>query len=417
MTSWQGLITPIPIPSTFNVKKQGKIVETGDLTYVELFCGAGGMSIGMRRAGLKCVLAVDINELAIANYENYFKDGVGTVASVRDLDKDRILDLARRATGIDLDSMPLMVAGPPCQGFSLNGHRNVMDDRNSLVDDYLRIIDEMQPTYFLMENVLGILSMLRPPNKKHPEQDELVVDWISKKIRKMGYQYKMAKIHSHLYGDPQRRTRIIFAAWKDGHAPIVFPPRPSRGNMPYIDLFGNRIPGPMTVREAFDGIDRTWHCPTCDATTEHGIIELRSHGTVVKCLACAEQRELPDGIARNNILVYESGDDFIERLKSVKPGAGLYDNYSSAYRRLFLDKPAFTVKENHGAMFIHPVEDRMISIREMISLQSFPNDYVFVGPSKDVIKLIGNAVPCHMAEALGHVVFDAWNRDVVSHSS
>ncbi len=110
----------------------------------------------------------------------------------------------------------------------------------------------------------------------------------------------------------------------------------------------------------------------------------------------------------NQVMVYNSGEEFIERIKMVKQGDGLYgDKFRSAYRRLHWNKPSPTAKENHGAMFIHPSEHRMINVREFASLQSFPHDYEFIGIPKNVIKIIGNAIPCLTAEVLGKMFKDA----------
>lgn len=415
MESWQGMDYHGPVSvyrQDVSAAARSAGNKTADATYIEFFSGAGGMSVGLKRAKMKCLLAVDINPLAVENYNNYFKEGNSIVADIMGIDKKFVEDFLEERRDCLMDLLAV-VGGPPCQGFSMDGYRNVMDERNSLVGEFLRIVAEIKPRYFLMENVVGILSMLRPVEREGMPQ-ERVVDWIGRRIKQAGYQYKMAKIHSHHYGDPQKRARVIFAGWRNGTSALAFPPRPTHADTAIMDLFGNKIPSARTVRDAFEGIDKKWHCPKCDGVTEHDLVEVRSSGTVVRCKACSAARELPDKDARNNLLVYESGPAFIERIKKVKQGSSVYDNYSSSYVRLFYDKPARTVKENHGAPFLHPVEDRMISVREMASLQSIPEDYIFTGRGKDIIKLIGNAVPCKMAECLGRMIVRAASLDATS---
>ncbi len=180
-------------------------------TYIDVFSGGGGLSIGMENAGFRCLLAIDIEELAVTNYNHNLRDKVAVEYNIRELNKNKIIELINEKNpNLKKINVNAVVGGPICKGFSSDGNRDVMDERNSLVDEFFRIVDEMKPDYFLMENVKGILSMYRPDGKK------LVTEWIEETVNKMGYNLKYKLLYSHHYGDPQKRPRVFFVGWKEG---------------------------------------------------------------------------------------------------------------------------------------------------------------------------------------------------------
>lgn len=322
------------------------------------------MSLGFERAGFTCKVSVDSWKEAVENYNHNRKRKVAVVMDVKDFINSIKPDGKMHAT--------VLVGGPPCQGYSLAGKRNVMDPRNSMVDEYLRAIDIIRPLCFVMENVVGIRSMERPEGKTK------VIRWIEKEVRRIGYKVKWKLLYAHWYGIPQARPRIFFLGWKDGVHPPAFPPI-THLKYTAISLFGKVKPSYVTVGDALSSIPKD---------------------------------------APNQDLVYEFKDEkYIEKVKNLRMGESVYENFTESHRRLDTNKPAFTIKENHGSIAIHPKETRMINLREMATLQGFPFDFEFVGDKRSIAKMIGNSVPAGMAEVIAMQVKKAIKRTLIEKAS
>jgi DNA (cytosine-5)-methyltransferase 1 len=326
-------------------------MEPSPIQYCDLFAGAGGMSLGFEQAGFECVLAVD-SEPEMVDTFNYNRE----TKVARLIDATRVTrEYFKNETG--LDHVPMLIAGPPCQGFSMAGKRNTYDPRNSMVDQFFQIIDDLRPEYFVMENVPGILSMLRPEGRVS------VVDWVSSRAGAMGYKMAWKKLYAHWYGVPQARPRVIFVGWNPETASMpIFPPPITHSNDRMTDLFGHHFKPYMTVGEALKSIP-------------------------------------PD--APNQDLVYEfKNSEYIAKVEKLGPGESVYEKRKDSHRRLDPAKPAFVMKGNHGAIAVHPFETRMINLREMSTIQGFPHHYKFLGDKSKIAVMIGNATPVGLAHAV-----------------
>jgi DNA (cytosine-5)-methyltransferase 1 len=319
------------------------------LNFIDLFAGCGGMSAGIEAAGFRCLLAVDKSENAIESYNLNRKEKVGRVADLNVLSAEDIKKL------VENQPIPLIAAGPPCQGYSLAGKRDVMDERNSMVDRFLDIVRDLQPRYFIMENVVGILSMKRPDGMD-------MTEWIVARSSSIGYNVVFKKLYAHWYGVGQARPRVVFIGSRFGF------PVPSFPHMTHFEIGGKDLYG----------------------------FEMLQYVTVGQVLASIP----PD--APNQETVYDmKRPDYIARVEKLGPGESVYPNFKESHRRLDPAKPAFTMKWNHGAIAIHPVETRMINLREMACLQGFDPYYKFVGDTNEKIaEMIGNAVPVGLARAI-----------------
>jgi DNA (cytosine-5)-methyltransferase 1 len=326
------------------------------IPFIELFAGVGGMSVGFESAGFECILAVDIWKDAIDNFNHNREKKVGRVIDISLLDKEMIKEI----TG--METIPLVTGGPPCQGISNAGNRDIMDHRNFMIDEFYRVIKEVSPEYFVMENVAGIISMKRPESKEFPDKIVNIVDWIKKRVRKIGYELKFGKLYAHWYGVGQARPRVFFVGWKPGNPVPKFPPVRTHSNSASVTLFGSRLPDYVTVNDVLNSIP-SW--------------------------------------APNQDLVYKFKDEeYIEKVKKLKGGESVYENFKESHRRLWMNRPAFTIKENHGSIAIHPTETRMINLREMSAFQGFPMDFEFIGSNRTIAKMIGNSVPVGLARAI-----------------
>mgnify|MGYP001080124786 CR=1 FL=1 len=314
--------------------------KNNNYTSADLFCGAGGMAKGFEMAGYNQVGGLDWFKEAGMTYRHNFKHQLIEGDITSSSIKNQFIETVK--TALNGKSLTVLSGGFPCQGFSMSGSRIVEDDRNSLYKDMLEIIDELQPQFIVAENVKGLRSML-----KGKVEDKIKTD-----IANLGYKVNVTVLNAADYYVPQKRERIIFIA--------------------------NRIkkenyhPSPLLK-------------PSSYITTKEAIQDLI---------------ELKDDAAFNHIRTKHS-DAMKERLAAVPEGKSLYDNYSDSWKKCPWNEASCTIKENHGGVNIHPIEPRVITVREMARLQSFPDDFIFKGAKGKQMVQIGNAVPPLLAKAIG----------------
>ncbi|MDR2430934.1 MAG: DNA cytosine methyltransferase [Candidatus Margulisbacteria bacterium] len=236
----------------------------------------------------------------------------------------------------------LIAGGFPCQGFSIAGHRIANDERNSLYREMLKIVIAIKPDFVLMENVEGLRSMLGGRIER-----QIINDYEA-----IGYAVNVAVLNSADYGVPQIRKRVIFIGNRLGKK--------------------NYHPKPILLPENY-------------RTVEDGIARFAG---------------LPEDRAINHIFS-KHNKKMIKRLAKLPEGQSLYGNYSDAWKKVYWKQPSVTVKENHGGVNVHPKFPRVMTPRELASLQSFPDDFIFEGNKKWQLVQIGNAVPPLLGKALG----------------
>lgn len=165
---------------------------------VDLFSGAGGLTVGFVQAGFEILFGVEHDKNAATAYSANFSHPMLNT-DICKLDADELVK--------DYGEADVVFGGPPCQGFSMAGKRDNKDPRNSLFMDYLRFVKAFNPKYFVMENVPGILTM-------KTASGELVKDIIKSEVEKLGYSLKYQKLYAPDYGVPQKRRRVIFMGWR-----------------------------------------------------------------------------------------------------------------------------------------------------------------------------------------------------------
>ncbi len=314
--------------------------KESNLTSADLFCGAGGMAKGFEIAGFNQLCGMDWFKEAAMTYKHNFSHPLIEGDITNPEVKSEFINTIKK----QLNGKPLTVlsGGFPCQGFSMSGSRIVEDERNSLYKDMLEIINELQPEFVVAENVKGLRSML----------GGMVEDKIVKDIGNMGYKVNVTVLNSADYYVPQKRERVIFIA--------------NRINKT------NYHPEPLIKPDSY-------------ITTKQAIEDL---------LMVDDDKDF-------NHLRTKHSDDMKRRLSSVLEGESLYENYSDSWKKCPWNDASCTIKENHGGVNIHPVESRVITVREMARLQSFPDDFIFKGPKSKQMVQVGNAVPPLLAKAIG----------------
>jgi DNA (cytosine-5)-methyltransferase 1 len=318
--------------------------EDYSLRVLDLFCGCGGMSLGLKQAGLHVVAGIDIWSVAIQSYQQNHSDHLGICGDLRFLPPEEL----ESQYGIKKGEIDLLVGGPPCQSFSMAGKRDVSDPRNTLFMEYVRYLDYYLPRMFLMENVMGILS-------KKTEKGEKIIDIITGELSK-NYTVGIYTLWASDFEVPQNRRRVfLIGIRKDLGQTLPVIPLP----IPTID---QRIPV-ETILEPREVVDHV-----------HYLSERARQGIVRKA----------------------------ERNRSK--GAGFHAQILRMDRPSYTI-PARYWKDGYDALVQYSeTEIRRLTLLELKRIQTFPDDYLLLGSKKDQVIQIGNAVPCRLAYHLGRWV-------------
>ncbi|MBD9159434.1 MAG: DNA cytosine methyltransferase [Clostridiales bacterium] len=310
--------------------------------FVDLFSGAGGLSCGLVMAGFTPVASVEIMPEAVETYQYNFidKKGFNEKVETRDIRTQEVKEELYKTIGNQ--HIDLIVGGFPCQGFSMSGNRVVSDPRNSLYLEMLEIVKNVQPDYVVMENVEGLRSML----------DGKVETQILNDYKEIGYEINVTTLNAADYGVAQQRKRVIF--------------------------IGNRIG------------NKNYHPKPLYEPNNYKTLG----SAIYKYMNIAEDKSINHVFTRHT-------EDMKKRLANVPEGSSLFKNYSDSWKKSPWDKPSCTIKENHGAVNIHPKLPRVLTAREIAAIQSFPDDFIFQGAKKWQLVQIGNAVPPLLGKAIG----------------
>lgn len=352
------------------VQSQPQVTMSNNPTYADLFCGAGGLSLGLRRAGFHEVFASDKWSAAVAVYrENLFPGAVAEEISI---------DTA-------LPNADVIVGGPPCQGFSSAGMRKNGDRRNSLVSVFAEIIARERPQAFVFENVEGFLTA---------EGGDRVVDLL-KPLVDAGYRIHLRKINAANYGVPQHRKRVIGIGGL-GWNPSFPSPRTFAEGAPGADAIGRGLPNVLGVSAALAGLPPA---SSSEPGDPQGHVATRlSHDDLRRA------RWLEPGMTMRDLPLELQHESYQRRAnRRVRDGTPTErrGGAPAGLRRLAPDLPSKAITGGARSDFLHPFEDRRLTVRECARLQTFPDDFVFRGPLADQVKMIGNAVPPLLATAIG----------------
>lgn len=359
--------------------KENKIVKEIP-TVVDLFSGCGGLSYGLEKAGFKIILGIDSWKDALSTFEWNHKDSKILQANISEITGKDIKRYTKNK------KVNLIVGGPPCQGFSLSGPRNFYDKRNRLYLDFIRLVSELEPDGFLIENVPGLASLFKGQVK----------DKIIEEFTKLGYKVSSKILNASDYGVPQNRRRIFFVGLKSGQE-FAFP-EPTHfefKNTQYLFPVGEKK---VTVWEAIS-----------DLPTEQ--INSKNYNTYSHEPSNYYQKKMRED-SSNKIINHEF-TKHSEQTKMIVSNVPEGSNYKSlpeslksarnfhvAWTRLHRQKPSPTIDTGHRHHF-HPVENRVPTVREAARIQSFPDNFIFLSNKTSQYKQVGNAVPPLLAEVLG----------------
>jgi DNA (cytosine-5)-methyltransferase 1 len=304
-------------------------------TVVDLFSGAGGLTMGFPHPDYKVLFGVEHDKHAAQTYAANFAHPMLN-ADICSLDTDALVATYGKAD--------LVIGGPPCQGFSMAGRRDAKDPRNSLFMQYLRFVRAFDPTYFVMENVPGILTMKTAAG-------ESVVSILQAEVNSIGYDLKWKILLACDYGVPQKRRRVIFLGWKRG-APEPFHPEPTHTKETYVCMRDILLP----------------------------------------------KEEVPEKYYHSQKMI---AGFKTRKERNAKSGKGFGAQFVKD------DQPCYTLsaryyKDGSDALVQYSEESiRKLTEKEAARVQSFPDTFTWPCSSVQTYKQIGNAVACKLASAIG----------------
>ncbi len=378
-----------------------------NLTTIDLFAGAGGITEGFRQAGFRCLFANDFNAHAMETFRLNHPSSLSECAPIEQLDPTAI----RVRLGLEKGELAALVGGPPCQGFSINAPDRFLEDpRNSMFQHYLRFLDEFAPEVFMFENVPGMLSL----------GGGKVFETVLEEFQKRGYRTSAEILLAAHYGVPQTRWRMILLGSRTGLPPAH--PEPTH----YHDCRPN-FKGGATVAKRLVPLD-AFHLPPAvtlgDAIADLPPVGLgkgldeADYGKLRATSAYA--KEMRQGSAKlYNHTANALAEVNLERLKHIPPGGawtsipfallpeGMKRAHRGDHTKRYgrprwedLSGTVLTKCDPHWGAVFHPDQERTFTVRECARFQSFPDRYRFLGPRVSQYEQVGNAVPVLMARAI-----------------
>lgn len=392
-----------------------------EVTTIDLFAGAGGITEGFRQAGARCLFANDFNADAVRTFRRNHP-GTDVVAKpIEELNPAQI----RKGLGLARGELDVIVRGPPCQGFSINAPGRFLDDpRNQLFTDYLKFIEEFRPKTLLFENVTGMLSLGKGR----------VFQRVINELDAHGYFCEAKILFAAHYGVPQERWRLIILGSRVGMGLLHPVPRhylKRRANFsggrsltfPLDEAHRVRLLPPVTVADAIFDLPEPF--PT--GWADHGVYYSRNAplSDFARAMRGVESR------VHNHVKPRLSPVN-LERLRHIRPGGSWRDipfdllpkgmkkarrlDHTKRYGRLHPDGLASTIMtkcDPHWGPVFHPVEERSLTVREAARFQSFPDRYVFLGSRVAQYEQVGNAVPPLMARSLAETIREHLGRTLL----
>jgi len=349
-------------------------------TVIDIFAGGGGLSLGFRSAGFRVVAALDKDPVAATVYRANAPE-VPFIGPTKDepirgdiehVSGSSLLELANVVPG----TLGMLIGGPPCQGYSEIGRRRPEDSRNTLYRHFVRLLKELRPQGYLFENVPGLLSM-------RDDQGNKVIDVLMAAFREAGYSAEMSLVDAVTYGIPQYRKRLFIVGTQDNRH-VSFP----EGTYTSDNY--------VTVQDALGDLPSS----VVQATAQ---LHTLPYGTEAQS-AYAKLLRGESKIAMNCAPTGHTAE-VQRRIKSVLPGG---TDTLTRHRRLEVGKPAWTLRagtrRRTACRPLHPVEQRVITVREAARLGSFPDDFWLPDGKAPAHMIIGNSVPPLLAYRLALIL-------------
>lgn len=346
---------------------------------ISLFAGAGGCSLGFSKYGIEILGAYDIWKVAVDTYNNNFKGNKAHLTDLANCDFEEMRD----GLGLKRGELDIIIGGPPCQGYTTAGKREGDDPRNQLFKNYGRALSSFFPRWFMLENVEGMLTT---------GKGAFVIDCVNMMIR-LGYTVCIKKVYMQEYGVPQRRKRVIIIGNREGKR-FCFPKVSTHAN-------GFRFKdSEFTLRDAIGDLE---------GHDNVGINHIRKKETGIKLQRIeaigqgGTMRDLPVELQHKSF-ARRANRRVCDGIPSEKRGGA-----PSGLKRLVYDEPSLTITGSSTNEFIHPTENRMLTVRECARIQTFPDSFVFSGTDSQQEQQIGNAIPPLFANIIAKQIVECDN--------
>ena len=328
---------------------------------IDLFSGVGGLSLGFEWAGFETVVSVDVWKDAITTYNHNRKNKCGITKDIHEFNEVDVHEIIKehKITGV--------IGGPPCQGFSTVGTRDASDKRNHLYLEFYKTVKIVMPEFFVIENVRGMLTL----NKGAFFRDVL------ERFGNLGYNVEYKLVNASDYGVPQNRHRVFFVGFKNSKFEF---PQKKEYKVTTSDALGD-LPIRLPISEL-----------KYNLTPQNDFQKLMRNKS--KAILNHEHTEHSEQTINVISMVPDGGN-----IKSLPEEYWHIRKYNKAFQRMNSNLPSNTIDTGHRNYF-HYSENRIPTARESARIQSFPDDFEFIGTKGSQYKQIGNAVPPILAETI-----------------
>ncbi len=336
---------------------------------IDLFCGCGGLSKGFEMAGFEVKIAIDLWTDAVKTYNHNHKSPVAVCEDIHNWSDEFLRQMAEDGDVVGV------IGGPPCQGYSTVGTRDVKDPRNHLYLQYCRVVEKVNPDFFVLENVKGLTTL-----SGGAFRDDIV-----KRFGELGYDVQYKIVNAADYGVPQNRLRVFFVGLKK--TKFVFPEKQDKR---------------WSCLEALSDLPRL--------NEADGMNEVHSYVSKPQNEYQKMMRLRADKILNHQITVHSA--QTVDIISKIPDGGSIKDlpreywevrKYNKAFERMSSQRPSNTVDTGHRNYF-HFEENRIPTARENARLQSFPDDFEIWGSKTSQYKQIGNAVPPLLAYEIAKAI-------------
>ncbi|WP_426065268.1 DNA cytosine methyltransferase [Flavobacterium sp. DSP2-3-1] len=338
---------------------------------IEVFSGPGGMSLGAKSAGINVKIAVEKDYYAAQTYSKNHKETTVVIDDITNI-KEFVFDRGKEQV--------VLFGGPPCQGYSSSNQKNKSKEnpKNWLFKEFIRCSKLIMPDWIVIENVKGLLNL----------DKGFFLNEIFKDLNELGYTVNYKVLNSVDYGVPQKRERIFIVASLNGIA---------------FDFPSNKLESYITVGDALTDLPILNNGQISDKLEYNS----KSESNYSKLMRCNADKVKNNYVSKNSDLI-------IDRYTHIPQGGNwknipneLMSNYKDhsrchggIYRRLSNDSPSVVIGNYRKNMLIHPTQNRGLSVREAARLQSFPDNFEFLGPINQQQQQVGDAVPPLLAKAI-----------------
>lgn len=378
--------------------------------FIDLFCGAGGFSTGLELAGFKCVGGIDNVDVIVKTHARNHKDSVSICGDIRKIEPE---EFEKKLSGKRVD---VIIGGPPCPTFSTIGDAKIRsvtgkptreDPRNELFMTYLKYVEYFRPEIFVIENVPNFITKYKGEIFKKACE---IISSVGKKNGSDGiYEIEPVQVlNAVYYGVPQTRRRMMLVAHKKKGVKFDYPKQTH-----YYDqdqTMKSKLKPCITVGDAIADLPKitdNWRVSEMeyskfeDLTEYESLMRKNNPGRTVMNNIC----RMSNDRAKKVFPHMAQGSKYMDlppEIRHILPFRE--DIFKDRLKRLIWDEPSWTVIAHigmDGYMYIHPTENRTLSVREAARIQSFPDDFVFVGNQQETYVQVGNAVPPLLGKAMG----------------